>query len=64
MVTLGSLTNSKKNCFSNIYNDVNKLLVNRLNNAAYVTPRVRQEIEQTLLAIADIKKVRNSYINS
>ncbi|MFN6483569.1 MULTISPECIES: hypothetical protein [unclassified Nostoc] len=40
------------------------MLVNRLNNAAYVTPRVRQEIEQTLLAIADIKKVRNSYINS
>ncbi|MFW9261331.1 NACHT domain-containing protein [Nostoc sp. CALU 546] len=47
------------------YYDVNKLLVDCLNNAAYVSPRVRQEIEETLLlAIADIEKVRNSYINS
>ncbi|MBN3884250.1 MAG: NACHT domain-containing NTPase [Nostoc sp. JL34] len=44
------------------YYDVNKLLVDCLNSAAYVTPRVRQEIEETLLlAIADIEKVRNSY---
>lgn len=44
---------------------VNKLLVDCLKSAAYVTPRVRQEIEETLLlAIADLEKVRNSYINS
>lgn len=46
------------------YYDVNKLLVDCLNSAAYVTPIVRQEIEETLLlAIADIQKLRNSCIN-
>ncbi len=46
------------------YYDVNKLLVDCLNSAAYITPRVRREIEETLLlAIADIEKVRNSDIN-
>jgi predicted NACHT family NTPase len=45
------------------YYDVNKLLVDCLNIAAYVTPKVRQQIEETLLlAIADIEKIRNSYI--
>jgi hypothetical protein len=43
---------------------VNKLLIDCLNSAAYVTPRVRQEIEDTLLlAIADIENVRKSYTN-
>ncbi|QMS90598.1 NACHT domain-containing NTPase [Nostoc edaphicum CCNP1411] len=47
------------------YYDVNKLLVDCLNSAAYVSPRVWQEIEETLLlAIADIERVRNLYINS
>ncbi|MEH2264141.1 NACHT C-terminal helical domain 2-containing protein [Nostoc sp.] len=40
---------------------MNKLLVDCLNSAASVNPIMRQEIEETLLlAIADIKKVRNS----
>ncbi|MEH2024872.1 NACHT C-terminal helical domain 2-containing protein [Nostoc sp.] len=44
------------------YYDVNKLLVDCLNSAAYVTPEVQQEIEETLiLAIADIKKICNYY---
>ncbi|MHC5596186.1 MAG: NACHT domain-containing protein [Nostoc sp.] len=47
------------------YYDVNKLLVDCLNSATYVTPRVRQEIEETLLlAIADIEKVGNSQYGS
>ncbi|MBW4674548.1 MAG: NACHT domain-containing NTPase [Desmonostoc geniculatum HA4340-LM1] len=43
------------------YYDVNKLLVDCLNNATDVTPVVRQKIEDTLLlAIADIEKMHNS----
>ncbi|MEH2416068.1 NACHT C-terminal helical domain 2-containing protein [Nostoc sp.] len=45
------------------YYDVNRLLVDCLNSAAYVTPIVRQIEKKLLLAIADIEKVRNSCSN-
>jgi len=44
------------------YYDANKLLVDCLNSASFVTPVVRQEIEETLLlASTDIEKVSSSY---